>query len=248
MVEGLEGDSDSGQQSGMSDMGVPSQAAEKMLPQSKVNEIVQERLRQKENVLRQQHEKEKAEWHAQNNAQQNNSQQSGMGGMEHASPERIQQMIEEATKKQQERLTQEWLVHNQTQQDENTLKSFVGKLQNASEKYADFDAKVSALQLDKIPNIIRLTDEVENTQDVMYDLAENPGKLGNILSLANDPDTYHLARIAMKRLSDSIKQNESAQNVRHASNPLKPVKPSLSGTDNGSNGVSGLRKQSWLKA
>jgi hypothetical protein len=242
MVDGLEGGSDLGQQSVVSDMGIPAQAQEKMLPQSKVNEIVQERLRQKENVLRQQHEKERAEW------QSSQQSQSSMGGMNELSPESIQQMIEQATKKQQERLTQEWLVHNQAQQDENTVKSFVSKLQGASDKYADFDTKVAALQLDKIPNMVRLADEVENTQDVMYDLAENPAKLGNILALANDPNTYHLAKIAMQRLSDSIKQNESAQNVRHASNPLKPVRPSLSGTDNGSNGVSGQRKQPWLRA
>jgi|ERR1700761_455269 len=246
MVEDLEGGSSLGQQPA-SDMGVPSQSQERMFAQSKVEELIKERVDKKEARLRQEHEKEKAEWHAKNNAQQNSHQQSSMGGMESFSPERIQQMVEEATRKQQERLTQEWLVHNQAQQDENILNSFVGKLQNASDKYADFDEKVSSLQLDKIPNIIRLSDEVDNTQDVIYDLAENPGKLGNILALANDPNTSHLAKIAMKRLSDSIKQNELSKNVRHASNPLRPVKPSLSGTDNGSNGVSGLRKQPWLK-
>ncbi len=243
MVDGLEGGSELSQQSSDSDMGIPSQSQERMFAQSKVEELIKERVDKKEARLRQEHEREKAQWQSQQAAPQ-----SSMGGMDSMTPDKIQHMIEEATKKREERLTQEWLTHSQAQKDESTVKSFIGKIQNAGEKYADFDAKVSALQLDKIPNMVRLADEVDNTADVMYDLAENPAKLGNILSLVENPNTYHLAQLAMKRLSDSIKQNESAQNVRHASDPLKPVRSSLKGTDNGSNGVSGMRKQPWLKA
>lgn len=245
----LEGGSDLGQQSSSESVEPVqvSQPTEKMIPQSRVEELIRERLHRKENRLRQEHEREKAAWQ-QTQQESQNTQNVGMGGTNYISPDQIQRMVEDATRKQQESLTREWLNYQSQQESENLARSFIGKIQNANEKYADFNNKVGELQLDKLPEIVRLANAVENTQDVIYDLANNPGKMGNLLSLAKDPDTYHLAEIAMRRLSDSIRENESAKNVRHASDPLKPIKPSLTGIDNGSNGVRGLRAQPWLKA
>ncbi len=239
-----EGGSDLGQTSYTSEQAPVVHSQEKMIPQSRVEEIVRDRINQKESRLRQEHEAERARWNTQSAPQQN----VGMGGTPHISPDHIQRMVEEATKQHQESLTREWLSHQSQQETKRVVDSFIGKVQNANEKYADFNDKVSQLQLDKLPDIVKLAANVENTADVVYDLANNPGKMGNILSLANNPDTYHLAEIAMRRLSDSIQQNESSKNVRHAPDPLNPIKPSLSGTDNGSSGVRGLRGQSWLKA
>lgn len=214
--------------------------SEKMLPQSKVDSIIRERLREKESRLRSEYE--------QKLAQQQQQPMQSMGGMEQANPEHIRQMIAEETKKQQDKLAKEYLDYMQAQQAQDLVSRFTQKIANAKDKYPDFEDKVGALQLGKIPAIVQLADGVENTADVIYDLADNPHKIANILQFAGNPETVHLAQIAMQRLSNSIKANEEARLTPQARQPLSQIKPSNAGTDNGVRNIRDLRKQDWLRA
>lgn len=216
-----------------------SQPTEKMLPQSQVNRLVGEIKRETADKVRREYEAKYA--------QQAQPQQT-MGGMQQMSPDEIRNLIAQATKEQQDKLAQEYVNYAQQQQAQELVNRFKGKIESGKGKYADFDDKVAKLQLGRIPAIVQLADSVDNTADVIYDLADNPHKIANILQFASNPDTVHLAEIAMHRLSQSIKDNEAAKQLPNARAPLSQIRPSNAGTDNGVKGVKDLRKLDWMRA
>ncbi len=94
----------------------------------------------------------------------------------------------------------------------------------------------AGLDLRAIPYHVQLANMVENTKEVMIELAKNPSKIGAIQNLI-DIDLRagrqpRLALTEMKRLSESIKSNKQAANFRDAQAPLSQLRPSNAGTDN----------------
>ena len=122
---------------------------------------------------------------------------------------------------------------------------FISKLEATKSKYPDFEEKVSQLNLPSIPQIVGIANSMDNTGDIMYEIATNPSKFASVMVLAHTAP--HLAQAELRRLSESIKHNEAAAKQPSAAEPLSQVKPSTTGTDNGSSSVRDLRKQSWLR-
>ena len=82
------------------------------------------------------------------------------------------------------------------------------------------------------PNVVQLLAEyVDNSHDVIYELAKNRTKMYQLESTcAHNPQD---AIYEIKRLSDSIKANESSSQMKHANSPLSQQRPSNTGTDSG---------------
>lgn len=152
--------------------------------------------------------------------------------------EQVRKMIEEQTLKVQ----QEAARNAYAQQ---LIGDFSNKMQTGSSQYEDFEQKVSALELHKIPEIIQLATGVDNTVDVMYELANKPYKVGNLLNLARTAP--HLAGAEMNRLSNSIKENKKAAQAIQTPEPISQMKPTSGTADQGTMSVSSLRRQPWLK-
>jgi hypothetical protein len=112
------------------------------------------------------------------------------------------------------------------------IDSFQSKMSRGPDKYPDFQEKTSKLPLQKFLPIVQLANEVDNTEDVMYELANNKGKLGNLMTLYNSAP--EVAMEAMSELSASIKANQT--NVK-VNKPLSQVKPTATAVDNGSPSV-----------
>jgi hypothetical protein len=126
------------------------------------------------------------------------------------------------------------------------VNQFIQKMEPGKAKYSDFEQKVAKLNIPNIPEIIHLATQTENTHDVMYDLANNPHNLIKLRQLYQiNPQ---LAMDEIHNLSASIKQNEAAQQAKTANEPLGQVKPSTTGTDNGSLSVRDYKKADWLRA
>jgi hypothetical protein len=106
---------------------------------------------------------------------------------------------------------------------------------------------MESLDLSTIPQIVQLANTVENTDDVMYELASNPNKLVTLLNLTNFGNG-RLAYLETKKLSDSIKQNQTALQQPVPPEPLSQLKPSNVGTDNGALSIRELRKQQHLRS
>lgn len=221
----------------------PAPAEEKLLKQSEVNEIASR-------VRHQGYEKGKQEALAEYQKSLNNSQNSqqpqsnyqtqqpsSLGGMPQFSEDHIRKLIAEENSRQSQ-----MAVANQIANE------FIGKMGNGKSKYSDFDQLVDNTFGDfrEFPEIVHLANNVDNTSDVVYALAQNPSKIGNLLSLLQRSPKLALAD--MQALSRSIKNNEEGQAMPKANEPLSQVTPSNKGVDGGSSSVSALRKQSWLRA
>lgn len=126
------------------------------------------------------------------------------------------------------------------------VEEFSSKMLAGKSKYPDFEEAVSKLDLTKAPILVQWANSVDNTADIIYDIAKNPAKLVTILALAgHSPD---LAFDELKKLSSSIKQNEDALKRQQPKEPLSQVQPSNTGVDNGSKTITDLRKEKWLWA
>lgn len=91
------------------------------------------------------------------------------------------------------------------------------KVEASSANYDDYDEVTSILDASKIPHIIAYANASDNTGDILYELAKNPSKIASLHTLhMQDP---RLAASEMKRLSDSIKDNQRARNPVHSVNP-----------------------------
>lgn len=136
-----------------------------------------------------------------------------------------------------QRLRDEWVAdtHRSAQEQEanRMATEFFTKLDAGKAKYNDFDAVVKEVDFAAIPNIVQLANMVDNTPDVMYELAKNPAKIANIQQLVSI--SPKLALSEMRRLAQSIKTNEEAAKFKAPNEPLSQMRPSNTSTD--SNGA-----------
>lgn len=145
-----------------------------------------------------------------------------------------------------QRLRDEWVNEAQTKSQEEmaqrTVSNFWQKVNVGKEKYQDWDNVTGDIQYARFPNVVQLMAEyVDNAQDVMYELGKDRLKMETLESLAlRSPQD---AIIHAKRLSQSIKDNESASKTRMPNEPLSQLKPSNAGMDDGVMTVSDYRKK-----
>lgn len=123
-----------------------------------------------------------------------------------------------------------------------TLNNFYSKVSQGREKYQDFDTVTGDIQLDKFPNVVQLLgDHAENSADILYELGKDMIKMSNLEDLAIKSPKGAIA--AVSRLSQSIKDNEAAKNLKIPNQPLSQLRPSNTGTDSGPMSVSDYRKK-----
>ena len=202
---------------------------EKMIPQSQVNKIAAREAHQAADRARRdayaEFERQKPQ-----QADAQSQQPSSLGGMQQQNPEQIRQLIREEA----------YRMSNQAMADK-IAQNFESKMDAARSKYADFDEKFSALNIEQHPELVLMTQDLDNVADVMYDIASNPEKVAQVMMLARS-DFPQLARQKLHSLAASIAANEAAKKTPEAPEPLGQVKPSNIGADSGDMSVSDFRK------
>jgi hypothetical protein len=207
-----------------------SQIQEKMLKQSDVNELIgKARHAGYEKGMRE----------AQGSQPQQPPPQSGgqLGGMNQLTEEQVRHMIADEAHKQ----TQVTAAHE-------LLNNFAQQMSAGKGKYPEFDETVSSLgDLRDIPHIVELATGTGMAGEVMFELGQNPSKVATLTTLAYmNPQ---LAKAEMKKLADSIKKNESANELPKVDEPLTQVKPStVAAKDNGDySSVKDFRTRPWAR-
>ncbi len=201
---------------------------EKMIPQSQVSKIAAREAREASEKTRNEMQ---AEFDRRSAATQSQvPQQQSIGGMQQQSPDDIRRLIQEEAYKMSN------LAMAQRIEQE-----FKSKVDAAKDKYPDAAEKIDKLKLDNHPQLVLWAHGMDNTGEIVKDIAENPTKLANILMLANSgfPD---LAHQEMHKLSASIKANEVAQQQKQVNEPLDQLSPSTISTGDGSLTVADFRK------
>lgn len=199
---------------------------EKLLKQSEVNEIVG--LVRKEAA-----ERGRREALAELQKTQTVNEDQGSRGLD-LNDERIRKIVSEENEKAANQA-----VANKIAMD------FTQKMLSAKSKYPDFEQVVSQLDLPRVPEIVHWTNSLDNTADVMYDIAKNPSKFANILMLTQAAP--HLAQAELQKLSSSIKKNQEAQAQAQPKEPLSQIKASSAGTDNGKMTLQDYKNADWLR-
>ncbi len=169
-----------------------------------------------------------------NDSQQAGSQQSSM------SHDDVRKLAAEEA----QRLRDQWMqdAHRTSQENEahKVANDFFNKMSTGKGKYDDFDS-VMGLPFQNMPDIVQLANSVDNTFEVMREFKNNPTKIATLRQLVGiSPE---LAYGEMMRLSQSIKDNSSAQSAKLPNDPLSQMKPSNAGTDNGVMTASDYRKK-----
>lgn len=204
-------------------------STEKLVPQSKVDEIVRH---SNARVAEKARSEEAEKWRHQESPQQAPS----IGGMPSITPDQIRAIVAEENQKHLQ------AVQHQAaqQQGDRIAQEFFSKLTSGSHLHPDFNETVSELPYGEIPGVVALANNCENTAEIMYELAKNPLKLANIDSLTKiNPN---LANKEMSKLAASIKLNAEAKNAKVPNSPLTQIKSSPVNTDSGSMTVSDFRK------
>ena len=227
------------------DQGVPPEAETQgepvsdMLDKTTVSKIVErERLKafakgKQEALMELQQQQQAPQESAQAPQQAAASQQ--LGGMQQMSPADIERMIAE-------RAPQLLQDHVNNMKNEQTVSSFVAKMEAAEAKHPGLEAKLNDLDYSTMAPVISLATDMENTADIMKELLDNPMKMGNLMTLVYTQPK--MASRAMAELSNSIKTNQDAlAQEKQAQDPMSQLKPSTSaGMDNSAMSVSDFKK------
>jgi hypothetical protein len=223
-----------------------SETTERMLPQSKVDELVGHVRKETRDKVRSEYEQQRASASAP-------AQQSSMGGMLQMSQDQLKSLVDEAASTAVSRESQRFQEATQKQAEEqyiqDALNTFAGKISGANEKYSDFEDKVGKLDvLNKAPHLIPLINEVDKdvAPDVLYAIANNPIWAHQLNTLRKEMG-HEVAQMQMSQLVNSIKQNQEAFNAKRTNEPLSHVKSSTTATDSGQLTVSDYRKMKFLR-
>jgi hypothetical protein len=203
---------------------------EKLVPQSKVNEVVGA-------AKRDAYEKARKDFEA--SAMQ--TQVTHTEGAVNSAPQNVTVPADEIR-----RIIEEEATRKADEAYANQLvNEFAQKVEIGKSKYNDFEENVAQLNFSENPYLMDWANKMDNSADVLYDLAKNPTKFASILMLAKT--NPQMAYKQFGELSKSIKANEEALKQPKSPTPLDQITPSNTGTDNGANTVSDLRKLDSLR-
>lgn len=211
----------------------PSEKQERLFTQQEVNDLVGRNKREAvERFQRQQM--------AKLSQNQDGSSQDGHQNASYGSSDEIRRIAAEESQRLMDKSTADAQRNAQMESANRIATEFFTKLGTGKEKYQDFEKVMSDVEFQAIPHVVELANMTDNTADLMYELAKNPSKIANIQQLiAISPK---LAYAEMQKLSQSIKDNESAANVKLPNSPLSQLRPSSNtGADNGVLSVKDLR-------
>lgn len=152
------------------------------------------------------------------------------------SMDEVKRVAAEEAHRAREQWTQDSQRNAQEQQAQAIASEFFTKIEAGKANLQDFDKVMGDVDLRTIPYHVQLANMVDNTAEVMYELAKNPSKIGSIQNLI-DIDLRagrqpKLALAEMKRLSESIKTNQQGSKFQSPNEPLSQLRPSNAGTGN----------------
>lgn len=217
----------------------PAIMEEKMLPQSKVNELIGREKAAARDKARQELQAELESLRT--------GQTQAMGGMQAPNIDDIYSQVTERLRHEFAEAQQQAQQAEHEQFVRGQVEKYLQKMDAASGIADDFREMTAKFKPERFKEIFFLANSLENTPHVIYELAKNPNKLANLDYLAKtDPE---LAREALANLSKSIEANEQAKaNNVSAPAPIGRMTPSLAGADNGAMSIRDLKNAPWLRA
>lgn len=208
----------------------PDDSAEKMLPVSRVEELVKKAKLKGRDSMQAEMDALKAE-----NAQLKNG---SMGGMSTpvVDPEAIKQQVIADLQHQMQEANERRAREELERKANEIADAYRAKMSTGKDTYEDFDTVMADFNPAAFPNLVYLANQVDNTPAVMYELMKNPSKWATLAVLSErDPSA---AQNMISKISASIKANEQAKaEEKEVPAPLSRMSSSTTGQDNGTKTV-----------
>lgn len=207
------------------------ESQEKMLPVSRVEELVKKAKLKGRDSMQAELEALKAE-----NAQLKSG--GNMGGM--AAPvidtDAIRQQVLNDLREQFQQASEERAKEDLEREANKIAETYRNKMAAGKDAYEDFDNVMADFNPAAFPNLVYLASQVDNTPAVMYELMKNPSKWATVAVLSErDPNA---AQNMISKISASIKANEQAKaEEKNIPAPLSRMSSSTTGQDNGTKTV-----------
>lgn len=215
------------------------QTSERMLPQSEVNRLIGKAKAEAAEKASQRYQQQQAPAH-QNTDELFNKFNQTVEQQVNSKFESWQKQQAETAKNQEKQLFD--------QQMRDIANSFNDKLSKVDQenRYEDFAEVVKSVNFNdpKAQGLVACLNEYDNAGDMMYRLASEPQKLYQLSNMVFDQP--NLAMRELKRLSDSVQQNETAKNQPRANAPLSQLKTS-NNVGSGGNDWDALRNSEYLR-
>ena len=237
------------------------QQEEKLVPQSKVDEIVKtvkfaEREKYQRMMNQQQGEAEAMEQaqpqvanQPQVQQQMQQEQQQQMQSQPQIDPDAIaQQALEQFRREQQAQ--QEAVAQEQYEREmRNVANDYYSKMSDGAKQFDDFDDIMQDFDPSEFPELVILATRLPNTAAIMRELNSNPSKLVTLNALAKQSGKR--AESEIKKLSDSIAANEQAQaeaRDNQTQPPLDRLQPNRVTGSNGKMSIRDLRADPYYRS
>lgn len=215
---------------------VHEEIVEKMIPASRVEELIKKAKLKGRDAMQDELEALRAE----------NSQlkagNGSMGGMPtpidvEALKRDVMQDFQRQLQEEQEGRAQEEM----RREAERMAQEYHGKMKSGVEQYEDFNEIVADFNPASFPNLVYLANQAENTPAVIYELMKNPTKLAMVTVLADRDPQAALNQI--HKISASIKANEQAKaQEREVQAPIGRMQSSPTGRDSGEPSIADFKR------
>ena len=149
-------------------------------------------------------------------------------------------MREELEKLLQEQEQMRMRAHHENEARK-ILTELATKVEDAQKRIPDFKDVISQFDFTATPELLEASNLFDNSGDILYDLAKNPSKIGSLRSLAQISPTAVFGE--MRKLSDSIKQNQTAKSTQFAKEPSRTFQSSNVGGDSGNLSLADLKRK-----
>lgn len=208
-------------------------ANERSFTQSELNDHIGRAKRDAvESYKRQQTQQPQQQQYAKNDYGPDMSHLAAQTYQDRSAEDHIRRIAAEEAQRARENFDAQNQQRNEEQQAQALVQKFFGRISNGKEKYQDFDTVTGGLDLRPFPWSVQImTENVDNTTDVLYELSKDPRKLAQIEWLAERSPA--LAVKEAQRLSQSIKDNEAAKNIKLPNEPLNQLRQTNVGLSNG---------------
>ena len=209
---------------------------EKMLPVSRVEELVKKAKLKGRDSMQQELDALKAE-----NEQLKNGGSMGGVAMPSFDQNTITQQVMANIKQQMQAESEERAKQELEAEATRIAQSYRSKMSGGKDAYDDFEDVMADFNPQAFPNLVLLASQMDNTPDVMYELMNNPAKFGTIAVLSErDPQA---AQRMLSRISQSIQANKQAKSEqKQVPEPISRLSSSKTGQDDGSLSVRDFKK------
>ncbi len=228
----------------------PDTAQEEMIAKSRVNDIVKREKAAAADKVRREMEALHAQEVERLRAEQPTSQGNNPQGYDANIDEKLNKLLEDkirAIQEEEQRREQEAQQAELKKQLDESAHQYLLKVEQGKAEFPDFDEVMKDFDIRRFSGVALLAGQLDNPAAIMYELAQNPGKVANLHILAQEAPQMALKE--MKKLSDSIAKNQQAAlNNVQTNAPLSRLKSStVAGADTGEMGLKDFKNASWLR-